>query len=332
MQMLTVTPNEAGQRLDKLLGKYLSQAGKGFLYKMMRKKNITLNGKKCAGDERLKEGDEIRLFMTDETIEKFSGPVKAVQVPAKASGRKKKLDIIYEDEHILLVNKPAGMLSQKAKDSDVSLNEYILDYLMQSGRLTDSQLRTFRPSVCNRLDRNTSGLVTAGTSLAGLQVLNGIFKDRSLHKYYRCLVKGQMKERQLITGYLKKDERTNKVTVSPIEQKGSVPIATSYVPIGGNDRVTLLEVTLITGRSHQIRAHLASIGHPILGDAKYGDPAVNRIMKERYRISWQMLHSWKLEMPAELPEPLGYLAEKVFYAPVPDLFQKVMKGEGIGDS
>ena len=313
MQELKVTANEAGQRLDKLLTKYLNQAGKGFLYKMMRKKNITLNGKKCEGVERLEEGDVIRLFLADETIAKFSQITadlsfapsaskvpQALTTPQTLNGRpvsesstvccKKtgkensaqavKLDIIYEDSHILIVNKPSGMLSQKAKESDISLNEHILNYLIQSGHLPVEQLRTFKPSICNRLDRNTSGLVAAGVSLAGLQGMNRIFKDRSIHKYYQCLVKGEVKEKQLITGFLKKDEASNKVEIHSKQTADSVPIMTEYVPLKSNGKVTLLQVTLITGRSHQIRAHLASIGHPILGDFKYGDRRVNERVPE----------------------------------------------------
>ena len=159
--------------------------------------------------------------------------------------------------------------------------------------------------------------------------MNGVFKDRSLHKYYRCLVKGQIKEKQLIAGFLKKDERTNTVAIYPTEAEGGVPILTEYVPISGNDQITLLQVTLITGRSHQIRAHLASTGHPILGDSKYGDPRLNDEMREKYKIRSQLLHSWKLELPEDLPEPLHYLSGRVFSAPVPEPFFRVMKGEGI---
>lgn len=151
MRSIMVNKNEAGQRLDKLLAKYLNLAGKGFLYKMMRKKNIVLNGKKCDGSEKLAEGDEIKLFLADETIEKFS-EVKVQKV------KKTKLHIIYEDDHVVLINKPSGMLSQKAKEQDESLVEYLIDHLLDSGKLTKEDLRSFRPSVCNRLDRNTSGL------------------------------------------------------------------------------------------------------------------------------------------------------------------------------
>ncbi|MCC2817890.1 RluA family pseudouridine synthase [Lachnoclostridium pacaense] len=328
MQTLTVTPNEAGQRMDKLLAKYLDQAGKGFLYKMMRKKNITLNGKKCDGSEHLEEGDEIQLFMADETIEKFQAAPKD---PARSTAGYgyKKLDIIYEDRHILVVNKPSGMLSQKAREGDMSLNEYILNYLIDSGGLPISQLRTFKPSICNRLDRNTSGLVVAGKSLAGLQVMNGVFKDRSLHKYYQCLVAGQIKEKKLIAGFLRKDEAANTVTIYPLEVEDSVPIMTEYLPLAGNGNHTLLQVTLITGRSHQIRAHLASIGHPIVGDYKYGRQDLNDAMKKKYGVRSQLLHSWRLVMPDKLPQPLDYLSGKEMVAGLPDQFARVLKGEGM---
>lgn len=316
MKCITVNKNEAGQRLDKLLSKYLNLAGKGFLYKMMRKKNIVLNGKKCDGSEKLSEGDEIKLFLADETIEKFS-EVKVQKV------KKTKLHIIYEDEHILLINKPSGMLSQKAKENDESLVEYLIDYLLDSGKLTKENLRSFRPSVCNRLDRNTSGLVAAGCSLVGLQKLSAMFKDRSLHKYYLCVVYGAVREKKKIEGFLKKDEKTNQVTISQKELPDSAPICTEYEPLMEIGAYTLLKVTLITGRTHQIRAHLASIGHPIVGDTKYGTPRVNEEAKRSYHIHSQMLHSWKLVFP-QMEAPLEYLSGKSFTAPVPGEFQRVL--------
>lgn len=316
MKSIIVNSNEAGQRLDKLLGKYLNLAGKGFLYKMMRKKNITLNGKKCDGSEKLSMGDEIKLFLADETIEKFS-EVKVQKV------HHQKLDIVYEDPHILMINKPSGMLSQKARETDESLVEFLIDYLLESGQLTKEDLRSFRPSVCNRLDRNTSGLVAAGKSLAGLQMLSSVLKDRSLHKYYVCGVKGILKEKQLISGYLKKDEKTNQVTILKKEEDDALPIRTEYEPIGyANDQYTLLKVTLITGRTHQIRAHLASIGHPLLGDHKYGDAKVNEYVKERYHIRSQMLHSWQMVFP-EMEGDFAYLSGKTIEAKWPKEFQRV---------
>lgn len=320
MQAITVGKNDAGQKLHKLLAKYLNQAPKSFIYKMMRKKNITLNGKKCDGTELLSEGDEIKLFFSDETLAKFS-QVEIQKV------KKVNLDILYEDEHILLVNKPAGMLSQKAKEDDESLVEYVIDYLLDSGALTKEELRSFRPSVCNRLDRNTSGIVVCGRSLPGLQIMAEVFKDRSLHKYYQCVAAGQVREKKRIRGWLWKDERTNRVTVTERERAGSVFIETEYEPLAVGERFTLLSVTLLTGRSHQIRAHLASIGHPIAGDHKYGDSGVNRYVKERYGITAQMLHSCRLVFPAKLKDPLAYLSGREFTAPLPETFKKVIDNE-----
>ncbi|HIZ78383.1 MAG TPA: RluA family pseudouridine synthase [Candidatus Lachnoclostridium stercorigallinarum] len=320
MKLLTVTNKEAGQRLDKLLAKYLNQAGKGFIYKMIRKKNITLNGKRCDGSEKLEEGDQIRLFLSDETISKFSRT--AVQTV-----KKPEVNVIYEDEQILLVNKPCGMLSQKAEESDESLVEHIIAYLLAEGALTEEDLKTFRPSVCNRLDRNTSGIVIAGKTLGGLQAMSAVLKDRSLHKYYQCVVKGRVETPCRIRGYLRKNEKTNQVSVFKEPVPDSQLIETEYIPLSVGTSFTRLQVTLITGRSHQIRAHLASIGRPILGDPKYGDPAINREIRQKYGVSTQLLHSWKLVMPDQVPEPCAYLAGRSFTAPLPEDFERVAAGE-----
>lgn len=321
MQIVTITKNEAGQRLDKLLSKYLNLAGKSFIYKMIRKKNITLNGRKCDGSEMLAQGDEIKLFLSDETIEKFSR-VNMKQV------KKKKLDVVFEDDDIMLINKPAGMLSQKAKDTDESLVEYLIGYLLDNGRLTKEELRQFRPSVCNRLDRNTSGLVIAGKSLPGLQIMSKAIKERTIGKYYLCVVYGRMVEEKEIDGYLIKDEEHNKVRILKRDQlqredTDAQPIRTHYRPLKGNGRYTLLEVKLITGRSHQIRAHLASIGRPIVGDYKYGSQAVNEEVREKYGIKSQMLHAYRLVMPDPLKEPLSDLSGREFKAPPPKEFERI---------
>ena len=309
MKELEVKAQESGQRFDKYLSRYLKEAPKSFLYKMLRKKNITLNGKKASGNEKLEVNDKVQLFFSDETLEKFMGEEKEV--------KKGSLEILYEDENVIFINKPAGMLSQKAKEGDVSLNEHILNYLIDSGHLPVSQLRTFRPSICNRLDRNTSGMVCAGKSLAGLQFLSRIFHDRTLHKYYLCLVKGRIERDNHIKGYLHKDKKTNKVTVSREKSEDSMPIETAYHPLGSNGKMTLLEVELITGRTHQIRAHLSSIGHPLLGDGKYGDAEFNR-KYAGYGVKYQLLHAYKLVIPE---------TDQTFVAQVPDLFHKVIVEE-----
>ena len=317
MQEIKVTKNEAGQRLDKLLAKYLNEAPKSFFYKMMRKKNIVLNGKKATGNEKLEEGDIVKLFLADETIQKFSS--------VKIQRTKTNLSVIYEDEDVVLINKPVGMLSQKAKESDVSLVEHLISYLLAAGELTEESLKSFRPSICNRLDRNTSGIVVAGKSLPGLQKMGELFKERTIHKYYRCLVQGAIREDQYLKGWLKKDEKTNKVQVSDRPSDSSdQPIETEYHPLWTEQGVTLLEVRLITGKTHQIRAHLASEGHPLIGDYKYGDRKLNDSYQKKYGLKSQLLHAYRLEFPT-LEGACDQLSEKVFTADVPSLFAKICK-------
>lgn len=325
MQELHVTANEAGQRLDKLLAKFLNQAPKSFLYKMMRKKNIVLNGKKCTGNEKLKQGDSIKLFFSDETIEKFSAGTYVTPKKEKIN----MLPIIYEDEQVLLMNKPVGVLSQKAKDSDVSAVEILINYLIETNQLSKEQFRTFHPSICNRLDRNTSGILVAGKTLPALQEMNRFFKERTIAKYYRCLVKGRViKNEDYIKGYLVKDQKTNKVSITKKKTEEGVPIETEYCVIQSNDGVSLLEVHLITGKTHQIRAHLASIGHPIIGDYKYGDKQINEMYRQEYGLKSQLLHAYRLEMPSS-DGSLAYLNDKKFVAELPDKFIKICKDKGV---
>lgn len=323
MREVRITRREEGQRLDKFLQKYLSLAGKSFLYKMMRKKNITLNGKKASGSEKLAAGDTVRFFLSEETIEKFSKSAKNTEVPQRAG----KLDVIYEDSTVLLINKSAGVLSQKAKPEDVSLVEYITAHLIENGSLAAEDLNLFRPGICNRLDRNTSGLVAAGKSVAALQQLTQCFRERSVHKYYLSIVKGELRERASISGWLKKDEKRNKVQIFSGEQEGAARIETQYEPLSYNGRYTLLKILLITGKSHQIRSHLASIGHPLAGDEKYSDAQMNLYFRERYGLKHQLLHAWKLEFP-EMDGELKSLSRRTFYAPPPALFCRIAAGEG----
>lgn len=365
MKELTINKNEAGQRLDKFLGKYMDQAPKSFFYKMLRKKNIILNGKKAAGNEMLVQGDIVKLFLADDTIDKFSS-APALSALSKTSadsaqeslkpGKNGKsggnfrsesektfrsksgkafrseighsLGILYEDEHTLFLNKPVGMLSQKAVPQDVSVVEHLTAYLLESGQITAEELRTFHPAVCNRLDRNTSGIIAAGKTLAALQQLSEMFRDRSMKKYYLALVKGTVKENQRIRGFLKKDSRTNQVQILKNEVPGASAIETEYRIVKQSGGVTLLEVHLITGKTHQIRAHLASIGHPVIGDYKYGNRTVNELFKKEYRLSSQLLHAWRLCIPTCEGE-LNALSGKEIQAPLPELFQKICKDRGV---
>lgn len=314
MQSFQIGNNEKDQRFDKYLKKLLQKAPGSFIYKMLRKKNITLNGKKADGSEKLKQGDEVKLFLSDETIKKFSKAVPKLSacypyIP---------LDVIYEDEDILAINKPVGMLSQKADAGDISANEYIIGYLLKKQEITAQDLLTFRPSVCNRLDRNTSGLLVAGKSLRGLQDMAKQLNGCSVEKYYRCLVKGKALEPQALEGWLSKDGQNNQVTISNQESSGSKYIKITYAPVeyyrlGEQGMATLLEVQLITGRSHQIRVQLAAAGHPVIGDRKYGEQAVNEWFTRKLHVRSQLLHAYRMRFPdgRELTAPLNGEFQKV---------------------
>lgn len=315
MRSIIVSEKEAGQRLDKFLGKYLSKAPKSFVYKMLRKKNIKLNGKKAEGSEKLAVEDEIKLFLSDETIENFSEKVEVVKVDHN-------LDILYEDENVLIINKPAGVLSQKAQKDDISLIEHITAYLLESGQITKEQLKSFHPGVCNRLDRNTSGIIIAGKTLLGLQTMSDLLKTRNIDKYYQCIVKGKITKKQCIEGYLEKNRSHNKVTITKEAKEGADFIKTEYEPLVATEDFTLLKVKLLTGKSHQIRAHLHSIGHPVIGDGKYGDVPTNKMLRKEYKLKHHLLHSWQLVLP-ELPEAFVGISGKMIEAPVPDYFEKL---------
>lgn len=307
MQTKAVTANEAGQRLDKLLAKTLPKAPKSFIYKMLRKKNITLNDKKAEGAERLEIGDQIKLWLADETIEKFTAEAFVTV--------KDQLNILYEDTDILVLNKPAGVLCQKAIAKDVSINEEIISYLLRRQEISPEMLLSFRPAVCHRLDRNTSGVLIAGKSLHGLQVISKLIHDHRIQKYYLCLVHGKITETTYIEGYLLKDEKLNKVRIVAENVPGSDRIETEYEPLKSNGKYTLIKVHLITGKSHQIRAHLASVGHALTGDYKYGEPKANDEFAAKYRLKHQFLHCYQMIMPVadELPE----ISKRIFEAPLP---------------
>jgi len=344
MKSFLVSQNEAGQRLDKLLSKYMDTAPKSFFYKMLRKKNITLNGKKAEGSEKVAEGDEIRLFLSDETIEGFqSDKRKSSKEDAKSvtTGSKQEIpilteqEIVFEGKHLLIVNKPAGELSQKAKKEDISINERVVEYLRVTQKIG---LDSFTPGVCNRLDRNTTGLVLAGKSLAGLQETAELLKQRTLHKYYLCIVAGKADKTRHLTGYLKKNTETNTVAVVSAEEfkkqnlnpKEYDRIETELIPLITNGGSTLAAIQLITGKTHQIRAHLASIGLPLLGDTKYGAETSNKQSASVERlnsINWalhlryQLLHAYLLQFP-KLSGALSEVSEKIITVDPPIKFSK----------
>ena len=317
MRQLTVHKNDENQRLDKYLKKYLKEAPGSFIYKMLRKKNIVLNGKKADGTEKLAAGDEIKLFFAEETLEKFTG--EAVKTESEKFPVKKDLEILFEDENLLILNKPAGELSQKAEAKDISMNEYALGYLQETGAITEESLKVFKPSVCNRLDRNTSGILIVAKTYQAAREFGDALQKRTVRKFYRCIVKGEVKKAETIDGYLWKDEKTNKVQVFKEKKEGASEIHTAYRPIKCENGLTLLEVHLITGRTHQIRAHLSSIGHSILGDPKYGD----KKLSEKWKVKYQLLHACRLELDGFTGEFAKYNG-KIITAKEPKTFKKII--------
>lgn len=299
MKEFVISKNEENQRFDKYLKKLLPNASTSFLYKMMRKKNIVLNKKKVTGNEKLSAGDVVNLFLSDETFDKFHVDLeelkKEYEVLSKLSV--KNLKIVLEDENRIVLDKPYNMLSQKASERDVSANEYLLGYMIQKGALSFEEFQTFRPSVVNRLDRNTTGLLLFGKTLQALQELGEGIRERKIHKYYRAVVAGELKEELHLNGYLLKDEKENKVSYHETPVEGAEAIETHVKPIKSNHGLTLVEIHLLTGKTHQIRLHLSSIGHPIVGDMKYGDEQINKKYYDSYKVNHQLLHAYRLEFP-----------------------------------
>ncbi len=350
MYQTIITDREAGQRFDKYLHRILPNAGSGFLYKMLRKKNITLNDKKADGSEKTAVGDCVKIFFAQETLDKFMGKLSEqsahssycqrqgskqeagsalqpdtdmpkCQEYGKAYRQFSNIRVIYENDHMLIADKPAGILSQKAEKTDLSLNEWLIGYLLEKKELRETDLSFYKPSVCNRLDRNTSGMLLCAKTLRGAQLLGGLLKDRTLHKYYQLYVKGPVEQEQLIEGYLCKDEKRNKVMIQSVPNDGAY-IQTRYRPLRVEDDKTLLEVELITGKPHQIRAHLAGIGHPLLGDYKYGDRAWNERYRQQFGVQSQLLHACKVVFPS-LDEPFTDLSGRTFFCELPDIFGRV---------
>lgn len=352
MQRIVVSHAEAGRRLDNHLIKALPGGGLSFIHKMLRKKNITVNGRKCEGSYRLAEGDEICMFFSDETYarlqsadrntipEGMTGNVEPVYITQpineyeEAYKTIRGIDIVYEDDDLIFIDKPAGILSQKGSGRRASVNEWLIGYLLDAGKLTPESLKTFKPAFANRLDRNTSGLMLGGKSLKALQLLGELLRDRNMHKYYLCIAQGHpddrlpVKEDEFtdIYGYLVKDGDRNEVKVYPDKAEalkhagdgrsgrdarsaaanGVSAIHTGFRLIRQyDDERMLLEAELHTGKSHQIRAQLAALGHPIAGDPKYGSGHKGRHGSEAARAlggsGGQMLHAYRVVFP-DLPD------------------------------
>lgn len=315
MKEIVIDSSTQNQRLDKFLKKYFSASSSGFIYKMLRKKNIVLNGKKDDGSSLLLEGDIIKVFFSDETFDKMRGLDNSADEYNYYKKIDYKIDVIYEDEDIIACNKPANLLSQKSKANDISINEYIISYLINEKGYSLEDYRLFHPSISNRLDYNTTGVILGAKTLKGQQELSRALKERNITKYYICIVKGYVEKDIRLKGNLTKDNKINKVSVSNTEEKSN--IETDIKVIANSDNTSLLKIHLITGKTHQIRAHLASINHPIIGDIKYGDEEINNHYKSLYKLYTQALHSYitiynNIEIKAPLPNVINRIIEEEY--------------------
>ena len=334
MKEFIIGPNEAGQRLDKYIHKCWKDCPSSLLYKLLRKKSITVNGKKADASVHLNEGDLIRIFVSDDTFLKFNGQT-AEQTYEEKRMAETGITVLYRDRNIMLLNKPAGILSQKAEAADYSCADFCRDYCIREGILSLEELKTFKPGICSRLDRNTSGIMTAGISFRGLQEANALIYDHAIGKYYLAIVKGKMKEKKgMLFAAHRKNHEKNQAELKLLErasdyrpEAGSHLIQTGYAVVAEGRDASLLLVKLVTGQTHQIRAHFAAIGHPLAGDMKYGDADWNRKLKE-YACSRQMLHAYKLVFPniEQNGAALKNLSGRTFYCPVPEDMKHTMEG------
>jgi len=346
MQEIKITANDAGRRLDRFLRKYFKAASLSEIYKIIRK-DAKVDGKRRNENYMLQEGEVLTLYMSDETISKFIGSTDsgAGRSGAKSGGRdggnrkaKRQFNIVFEDENVLIADKPFGLLTHgDIHEKKNHLANQVKDYLIEKGEFNPRAEKVFSPAPANRIDRNTTGLVLFGKTATALKGLNKIIREDKVSKFYLTIVSGTITEELDLSGSLVKDRYNNKVKISKESSDEALEIRTivrpleqlSYWDRGSEYETTLVEVELVTGRSHQIRAHLASVGHPIIGDSKYAGKAsakLNNSLQHRCGLSTQLLHAYRLEFADELDEIEGleYLEGQSFVAKLPERFSNIL--------
>ena len=303
MKEFQIKKNDAGQRLDKFLSKAVKGLPMSLMYKYIRTKKIKVNRARTEQKYMLKEGDVVQLFIKDEF---FESPEKDDSALASIVP---KLTIVYEDENIILCNKRPGILVHEDDEGkDNTLIMHIKAYLYQKGEYDPENEQSFAPALCNRIDRNTGGIVIGAKNAEALRVMNEKIKNDEISKFYYCAVHGKMpKKSDTLTGFLLKDSDKNQVKIFDNQVKGSKNIITKYKVISEKNGMSLLEIDLVTGRTHQIRAHMSYIGHPLVGDGKYGINKDDRAKGYKY----QALYAYRLRFDFKDDSgALGYLKGK----------------------
>jgi len=316
MVKLVITKNEEKQRLDRFLKKYLKNAPLSYIYKIIRK-DVKLNGKRVKEETLLTEGDELTLYMSDEEINGYRKPKDTPKAL-------KQFKIAYEDDNIIVVEKPFGLLTHGDKhEKKNTLANQVTAYLFEKGVYEPGKERTFVPAPVNRLDRNTTGLVLFGKNAAALQALNKMIRERDyVSKFYMTIVAGELKKDLILKDKMEKDGKSNTVKVISMDSEDGKVMETIARPLIVKNGYTLVEVELVTGRTHQIRAHLGSAGFPVIGDAKYGANQANKKVWNKFNLSTQLLHAYKLKFDTGV-EPLDYLAGYEVKASLPPEFARI---------
>ena len=317
MKKVQITENDANQRIDKYIKKLLVNAPTNFIYKMFRKKDIKVNGKKVNEKYILKNNDVVEMFLYEDKFKEFTATKNIYNV-------QKTFKVLYEDNHVLIVYKPAGLLVHEDKNESVNtLTNQVLSYLANKNELDLSRENTFMPGPVHRLDRNTSGIVIFGKTLGALQVLNEMIKQRHcIEKSYLTICKGKVNQKRNLKGYIVKLDDQAQVKLVSKDYPGALTMETIVKPVKYNNDYSKVEVTLVTGRMHQIRVHLSSIDHPIIGDRKYGDFELNKFVKKEFGLNHQLLHAYKIRFVKSFGI-LAYLQDKEIVCPVPKLFEKI---------
>ncbi|MEF9951437.1 MAG: RluA family pseudouridine synthase [Clostridium sp.] len=318
MKEIKITQNESGQRLDKFLKKYLKEMSLGNIYKVIRKKDIKVNNAKTNEKYVLQEGDTVWYFFGfDEDTKKAENK----EIINKIMSVEYDLDIAYEDEYILVVKKPKELLTHPDEGDEVTLTDQVVSYLFDKGAYDPNKEKTFSPSPCNRLDKNTEGLVIFAKNYDALKGVNEAIRNGMVKKYYMALAVEKPKEGRHIA-HIQKDRRANKVRVYDHPVKDSKEIITDIKIIDSVGQFTQVEIDLITGKSHQIRAHLAHLGSPLVGDPKYGNKKTNSFFKNRFGLEDQMLVAYKIIFK-ECPENIKHLEGMAITMNLPHYFKKI---------